>query len=177
MRRTPFNIEAMTTLAIRAKSFAALLMLAGAPVCLSAQSPATGTRGETTLTAEALAVGVRYSLRTDKLGVGAELVAGPQFAVALNDDHDDSRNWAGAYATLQLRVAGGVHVLASPIGVALVRGNDYTAAYPSAQFGIDYGKSRLSVGTLARVVRVPLANSEVQYRASWVPLRVSYRPK
>jgi hypothetical protein len=150
------------------KIFLAVLMLAVAAPC-SAQT--------SSITVEPVAVSLRYlpAALGASVRAGVEVMAGPQYAVNVNDAVTrDARSWAGAYATVQLRSSAGLSVNVSPAGVALVVGNDYAAAYPSAQLGVEYGRGRVSFGTLVRVIRVPTVNSSATYWTRWVPLRVSY---
>jgi hypothetical protein len=140
---------------------------------LSAAAP--GFAQTSSVTAEPVAVGLRYLPVGGSVRAGVEATAGPQYAVNVNDEVTrGARSWAGAYATVQLRSQAGVHMSISPAGVALVIGDDYAAAYPSAQLGVEYGRSRVSLGTLVRVIRVPTADSNATYWTRWIPLRVSY---
>jgi hypothetical protein len=136
---------------------------------------APGSAQTLSVTAEPVAVGLRYLPVGAAVRAGVDLTAGPQFALNVNDAVTrGARSWAGAYATVQFRSTAGVHVNVSPIGVALVIGDDYAAAYPGAQLGFEYGRSRFSVGTLVRVIRVPTADSNATYWTRWVPLRLGY---
>jgi hypothetical protein len=145
-----------------------LVLALAAPATSSAQS-------RVSVNAEPVAIGLDYGNRSAGWGLAVEALGGPQYGVDLHGTAESSaRRWASTFASLRYRSAGGFGVILSPLGASLMIGNDYSAVYPSAQLGVDYGKGRLGVGTFARVFRIPTADSNAEYWAQWVPVRISY---
>lgn len=138
-------------------------------------SPETAAgQGPVTLVAEPIAAGVEVLGRvggTTRLGLTA--TAGPSETVHLGTALGrDYRTVVNGYATVGLRVATNVEALVSPIGVAVVTGDDYAAAYPSAQAALAIAAGTLRLGSGIRVVRIAGSKGRGDYWWQWVPVRV-----
>jgi hypothetical protein len=130
--------------------------------------------GRLAVTGEPAAIGLSFAT-SQTTGLVLAAHAGPSFGLDVNDEiGGDARSWAGAYLGLGVRSEGGIGFHVSPLGAAVVAGNDYASVYPSAQLGVDYGRKRFRLGTMVRVIRVPTANSTAAYWTQWVPVRISY---
>jgi GNAT superfamily N-acetyltransferase len=167
--------------ALRAGVVRALLLLA--LICrpgatgLGAQTAALPVfrPNEVTVTAEPLAGGVQYLRGTGVVRLGAGLTAGPVYGVVLGGpEFGRLREWATAYPVLGLRVSPGLTVAVSPIGAALLGGDDFGAVYPSAQAGAELAVGAIRVGSWLRVVRIAGGDGTGSYRAVWSPVRLGY---
>jgi hypothetical protein len=153
-----------------------LLLLCAAGTAAGAQSP-TGTKGspnEVTLFAESFAGGVQY-LRVvgGPWRLGVQLAAGPSEGVLLSEEgFEELRSWATGYLAIGYRAANGFEAVVSPIGVAVLSGSDFAAAYPSGQLLLGLGTGRLRIGSVLRVVRIAGGNGSGDYRTEWIPIRV-----
>lgn len=140
---------------------------------LCATVPAAGQR-PVTVVVEPIAAGVEILGRvgaTTRLGLTA--TAGPSETVNVGADlARDYRTVVNGYATIGVRLGAGVEALLSPIGVAVVTGDDFAAAYPSAQAALAVAAGRIRVGTALRVVRIAGGNGTGDDWWQWVPLRI-----
>lgn len=153
-----------------------LLLLFAAGTAVGAQSPTgtTGSPNEVSLFAESFAGGVQYLRRAGgALRVGLQLAAGPSEGVLLSEESSEElRSWATGYLAIGYRASNGFEAVVSPIGVAVVSGGDFAAAYPSGQLLLGVATGRLRLGSVLRVVRIAGANGGGDYRTEWIPLRV-----
>ena len=138
---------------------------------LAAQAPSAN---EVTLFAESFAGGVQY-LR--HLGgpwrLGVQVGAGPTEGVTVSEEPgDNARTWATGYPTVGFRSPGGVELLLSPIGVAVISGSDFATVYPSGQLQLGLASGRFRVGSVLRVVRIAGGYGSGTYWTQWVPLRL-----
>lgn len=108
------------------------------PTDAAGQDNFGGNPNDLTVVAEPVAGGVRY-LRSlsPGLSVGAMLTAGPRYAVVLTGKSDDVRTWATIYPVLAYITPGGLQISVSPIGGAVVVGNDFGVRYPSGQVDLE----------------------------------------
>ena len=163
--------------ALREGVVRALLLLSLGATGLAAQATAVpGPRpNELTVTAEPLAAGVQYLRTAGSVQLGIGLVAGPAYGVVLRrGDFGRLREWATAYPVLGVRVSPGVRVALSPIGAALLGGDDFGAVYPSAQGGVVLGSGAIRAGSWVRVVRIAGGGGTGIYRGVWTPIRLGY---
>lgn len=137
---------------------------------LGADRP-TGAR--VAVLAEPLAAGLEVAWAGSRVRAGAALIAGPQFGVDVANA-PDVRAWANAQLVLGFRPAPRFELFVSPIGAALVVGDDFGAVYPSAQAGAEFGAARMRFGSLFRIIRIAGGNGSGTYWTQWIPLRVSY---
>lgn len=149
------------------------LVLLSCTAVLAAPTFATG-QGPVTLVAEPIAAGVEVLGRVGaatRLGITA--TAGPSETVNLEESWSrDYRTVLNGYATLGLRVTPSIEALISPIGVAVVTGDDFAAAYPSAQAALAVAAGRLRLGSGIRVVRIAGGSGTGDYWWQWIPLRI-----
>lgn len=124
--------------------------------------------------AEPLAAGLEVAWAGTRVRAGVALMAGPQFGVDVADADADVRSWANAQLMLGYRPAHTFELYLSPIGAALVIGDDFAAVYPSAQAGVEFGAGRIRFGSLFRVIRIAGGNGTGTYWTQWIPLRVAY---
>jgi hypothetical protein len=136
-------------------------------------APAAAQRS-VTLVAEPIAVGVEVLGRigaTTRVGLTA--TGGPSETVNLGEALSrDYRTVVNGYVTIGLRVAPKVEALVSPIGVAVVTGDDFAAACPSAQAAFAVAAGRLRFGSGLRVVRIAGGNGTGDYWWQWIPVRI-----
>lgn len=139
-------------------------------------APPVAAQSGVTISLEAAALGARWLHPVGGgWAAGVEAALGPRFGVRLaGDELDGARTWASASLTFASSSAGGVRGRVSPIGAALVVGNDYAALYPAAEAGAETEYGRLRAGSGVRVLRVAGANGTGEWRAWWVPLRLGY---
>ena len=160
----------------RALLWLALVIGAGA-TRLGAQAAATPASrpNEATVTAEPLAGGIQYSRGSGSFRLGLGLTAGPVYGVVLRrGEFGRLREWATAYPVLGVRVAPNLELSLSPIGAALLGGDDFGAVYPSAQGGVVLGLGSIRVGSWIRVVRIAGGEGTGIYRVVWTPIRLGY---
>ena len=161
---------------VRALMLVSLVCLPG-PAGLRAQESMVPVSrpNELTVTAEPLAAGIQYLRAAGRFRLGIGLTAGPAYGVVLRrGDFGRLREWATAYPVLGLRVSPGLTVALSPIGAALLGGDDFGAVYPSAQGGAVVGSGPLRVGSWVRVVRIAGGSGTGIYRVVWTPIRLGY---
>jgi hypothetical protein len=107
--------------------------------------------------------------------VGLGLTAGPLYGVVLRrGEFGRLREWATAYPVLGFGVAPNLEVALSPIGAALLGGDDFGAVYPSAQAGLVWGSGPLRLSSWVRVVRIAGGSGTGIYRVVWTPIRLGY---
>jgi GNAT superfamily N-acetyltransferase len=164
--------------AARALSLLSLLCLSGA-TGLGAQAAVPAAPpvrpNEVTVTAEPLAAGVQYLRASGSFRLGIGLTAGPAYGVVLRrGEFGRLREWATAYPVLGFGVSQNLEVALSPIGAALLGGDDFGAVYPSAQAGVVLGLGAIRVGSWVRVVRIAGGNGTGIYRVVWTPIRLGY---
>ena len=164
--------------AVRALLLLALVLGPGARG-LGAQAPPGESRAvrpnEVTVAAEPLAGGIQYLHGFGSFRLGLALTAGPAYGVVLRrGEFGRLREWATAYPVLGVRVGPNLEVALSPIGAALLGGDDFGAVYPSAQGGVVLGLGSIRVGSWIRVVRVAGGEGTGIYRVVWTPVRLGY---
>lgn len=129
---------------------------------------------QVTIYAEPLAGSVQLLTSEAGVAVGALVTGGPQFGIRINEPDDDTvRSWATAYPVLSLSGAR-ARLLFSPLGVALAKGNDFTAIYPSAQTVVELRNGRAAAGTGLRIIRVAGPNGSADWWTEWLLLRVGF---
>jgi GNAT superfamily N-acetyltransferase len=163
--------------ALREGAVRALLLLSLGAAGLGAQAtPAPASRpNELTLTAEPVAAGIQFLRGAGSVRLGIGLTAGPVYGVVIRrGEFGRLREWATAYPVLALRVSPGLTVALSPIGAALLGGDDFGAVYPSAQGGLVLGSGAIRVGSWVRVVRIAGGEGTGNYRVVWTPIRLGY---
>jgi hypothetical protein len=140
---------------------------------LCATAPAPGQR-PVTIVAEPIAVGVEVLGRVGSATrVGLTATAGPSETVNLGAARfRDYRTVVNGYATIGIRLAPPVEALISPIGVAVVTGDDFAAAYPSAQAALAVAAGPVRIGSGIRVVRVAGGSGGGDYWWQWIPIRI-----
>ena len=150
-----------------------LCLALSAAVSSAAQAP-VHARNEITVHAEPIAAGVRYARAIGtRTFVGPALTAGPFHGVAIDDAAGaDLREVATLHLAFVVAPTERLRVVLQPVGVALATGNDFGAAYPSAQGGMEWRLGRFVAGTDLRVIRVAGPNGSGDYRIHWIPLRV-----
>ena len=156
-------------------SFACLAGASG----LGAQAPPGESRAvrpnEVTVTAEPVAAGIQYLRSEGSFRLGIGVTAGPAYGVVLRrGGFGQLREWATAYPVLGLRVSPNLEFLLSPIGAALLGGDDFGAVYPSAQGGVVLGMGSVRAGSWVRVVRIAGGSGTGIYRLVWTPIRLGY---
>lgn len=125
--------------------------------------------------AEAVGAGVRYTAAVgSRVAIGPSITAGRSETVTISrsSEFGNLRTWATAYLTILVAPTPRLRVVLQPIGVAVTGGDDFAAAYPSAQGGLEWRSNRLLVGTDVRVLRIAGGNGTGHYWAAWIPLRV-----
>ena len=162
--------------AVRALLFLALVIGSGASGLGAQAAAAPASRpNEVTVTVEPLAGGIHYLHGFGSFRLGLGLTAGPAYGVVLRrGEFGRLREWATAYPVLGVRVASNLEVALSPIGAALLGGDDFGAVYPSAQGGVVLGLGSIRVGSWIRVVRIAGGESTGIYRVVWTPIRLGY---
>jgi len=163
--------------ALREGVVRALLLLSLGATGLSAQASAVPASrpDELTVTAEPLAAGIQYLRAAGSFRLGIGVTAGPVYGVVLGGpEFGRLREWATAYPVVGLRVSPSLTVALSPIGAALLGGDDFGAVYPSAQGGLVLGSGSIRVGSWVRVVRIAGGDGTGSYRVAWTPIRLGY---
>lgn len=163
--------------ALREGVVGALLVLSLGATGLTAQGTAVPASrpSELTVTAEPVAAGIQYLRGSGSFRVGIGLTAGPVYGVVLGGpEFGRLREWATAYPVVELRVSPSLAVALSPIGAALLGGDDFGAVYPSAQGGVLMGLGSIRVGSWVRVVRIAGGDGTGSYRVVWTPIRLGY---
>jgi hypothetical protein len=124
---------------------------------------------------EPLAAGLQYAWTTGAgLRLGAALAAGPQFGVDVTDPSAEIRSWANVQSLIAYRFPNGIEAFVSPVGAALVVGDDFGVVYPSAQMGVEFGGLRVRIGSVIRIIRMAGPNGTGDYWTQWIPLRIAY---
>lgn len=162
--------------AARALTLLTLACLPGA-AGLGAQEAISRTArpNEMTVTAEPLAAGIQYLHAWGSFRLGIGVTAGPAYGVVVRrGEFGRLREWATAYPVLGFRVSRNLEMALSPIGAALLGGDDFGAVYPSAQGGVVLGLDPIRVGSWVRVVRIAGGNGTGNYRVVWTPIRLGY---
>ena len=153
-------------------AWAVLLLSLGGAGGLHAQThppPAS----ELTLTVELAAAGARYMAGRGAWRLGAGVSAGSRHGLELmGDGAGDVRLVAAAYPVVSRSLGTGMRLLMSPLGAALISGNDFLGVYPSAQAGVEIVRGRLRLGSVARVVRIAGTEGSGDYLVTWSPLRL-----
>jgi len=159
---------------------AAVLVCTGLAIPAGAGAQTQGTQTaprsiEVQLFVEPVRAGAQVLLgRGPVWRAGLALGAGPSYAVTLRSaETRDVRSWAGAWAVVSARARNGIGVSVSPIGAALVIGNDFSAVYPSGEIAIAVGQGRVRGGSLVRVIRIAGGFGTGTWWTQWVPVRVS----
>ncbi|HEY9518745.1 MAG TPA: GNAT family N-acetyltransferase [Gemmatimonadales bacterium] len=162
--------------AVRALLLLALVCRPGATGLGAQATPAPAfPANELTVTAEPLAGGIQYVHGAGSFRLGIGLTAGPVYGVVLGGpEFGRLREWATAYPVLGLRVSPRFTVALSPIGAALLGGDDFGAVYPSAQAGAELALGAIRVGSWVRVVRIAGGDGTGSYRVVWSPVRLGY---
>lgn len=152
---------------------AAVLLTLSIPSPSAAQS-LSPSRNEIAIHIEPIAAGIRYAGAIGpRVSIGPSLTAGPFHGITLGDDDGAELREAGtAYLAIVLAPAERLRVVLQPIGAAVVTGDDFGAAYPSAQGGVEWRWGRFVAGTDLRVIRVAGPNGSGDYRLHWIPLRI-----
>lgn len=128
------------------------------------------------LHAEALAVGGYFTLPPESSwSVGLDLSVGKHLVVDVTDEGSGVTTYATGYLGAGWRPNEHWQVALSPVGLALVVGNDFAAIYPSGRFGISYFWERIGVGSELRVVRIAGSFGSGDYWVQWAPVRISFR--
>ena len=140
---------------------------------LTAPAVASG-QGVVTLVAEPIAAGVEVLGRVGSATrLGLTLTAGPSETANLGEYLGrDYRTVLNGYVTLGLRLAPTVEALVSPIGAAVVTGDDFAAVYPSAQGVLAVAAGPVRLGSGIRVVRIAAGSGRGDYWWQWIPLRI-----
>ncbi|HET9515960.1 MAG TPA: hypothetical protein VFO95_18650, partial [Gemmatimonadales bacterium] len=161
---------------VRALLLLALVLGPGAGGLVAQEAAAPASRpNEVTVTAEPLAGGIQYLHGFGSFRLGLGLTAGPAYGVVLRrGEFGRLREWATAYPVLGVRVAPNLEAALSPIGAALLGGDDFGAVYPSAQGGVVLGLGSVRVGSWIRVVRIAGGEGTGIYRVVWTPVRLGY---
>jgi hypothetical protein len=141
----------------------------------SPAQPAPG-RNRIVVFVEPLAAGAQY---TRGIGggwsTGAAVVAGPLRAVTIAQGGSGQfREWLGAYALLRYGPDQGIQAAVSPVGAALIVGDDFAAVYPSAQAGLEFARGRLNAGSWVRLIRIAGGGGSGLYRVRWSPVQLGY---
>jgi GNAT superfamily N-acetyltransferase len=155
----------------------ALLLLSLGATGLTAQATAVPASrpNELTVTAEPLAAGIQYLRAAGSFRLGLGVTAGPMYGVVLGGpEFGRLREWVTAYPVAGLRVSPSLTVALSPIGAALLSGDDFGAVYPSAQGGLELGSGSIRAGSWVRVVRIAGGDGTGSYRVVWTPIRLGY---
>lgn len=163
--------------ALREGVVRALLFLSLGATGLGAQEPAVSASrpNEVTITAEPLAAGMQYLRGSGSVRLGIGLTAGPVYGVVIRrGEFGRLREWVTAYPVLGFRVSPGLTAALSPIGAALLGGDDFAAVYPSAQAGLVLGSGSIRAGSWIRVVRIAGGEGTGIYRVVWTPIRLGY---
>lgn len=161
--------------ALMALVFAGLPGAAGLGAQATASAAPAARPNEVTVTAEPVAAGIQYLHASGSFRLGIGVTAGPAYGVVLRrGEFGRLREWATAYPVLGFGVAPNLEVALSPIGAALLGGDDFGAVYPSAQGGVVLGLGTIRVGSWVRVVRIAGGNGTGIYRVVWTPIRLGY---
>ena len=150
-------------------------LLTGAPLCAQQNRAASRSASDVLVFVEPIAAGLQYAWTTRAgLRLGAALTAGPQFGVDVADASAELRSWANVQSLLAYRFPNGIEAFVSPVGAALVVGDDFGAVYPSAQIGVEFGGLRTRFGSILRIIRIAGPDGTGDYWTQWIPIRIAY---
>ena len=154
-----------------------LVILVGLVTAAAAPEGASqGTSASVEIHAEALAVGAELTLPVAAAwSVGGEVSVGKHLSVAVTDAGAGLDTYATGYLALRWTPDAAWQVVLSPIGFAVVVGNDFGTAYPSARLGMSRFLGHWGIGTEVRVVRIAGGGGSGDYWIQWAPVRLAVR--
>jgi len=122
-----------------------------------------------------LTLGLSYTRSINRLWeVGVIATGGKHLGATVTRDHvGDLDIWISTYGHLAAQVVPHTVLIARPIGVVVLTGGDFSAAYPSAGGGIEYRLARLRFGTDVQIVRIAGPNGTGEYWVRWLPARIA----
>ncbi len=148
-----------------------LSVVSAAPECVSQVSP-----GFVEVHVEAVAVGAALVVPVGGAwSVGGDVSVGKHAVVNVTDAGAGIDTYATGYLGLRWTPDAAWQLALSPLGAAVVVGNDFGTAYPSARLGISRFWRRVGIGTEVRLVRIAGGGGSGDYWVQWVPVRVAVR--
>jgi len=127
------------------------------------------------LHASPLTLGLSYARSINRVWeAGVTVTGGKHLGTTITREHaGDLDVWMSAYGQLAVQVVPHAVLTARPIGVVVLTGGDFGAAYPSAGGGIEYRLARLRFGTDMQVIRIAGPNGTGEYWVRWLPARIA----
>ncbi len=122
-----------------------------------------------------LTLGLSYARSINQAWeVGLAATGGKHLGATVSREHlGDLDVWMSAYPQLAVQAIPHTVLVARPIGVVVLTGGDFGAAYPSAGGGIEYRLARLRFGTDIQVIRIAGPNGTGEYWVRWLPARIA----
>jgi len=166
MRRTVFLMFVLTTAQV-CPAFSAVAQIRDGA---GGNSP-----NQIVLQAGVLTLGLSYARSINRVWeVGLAATGGKHLGATITREHlGDLDVWISTYAQLAVRVVPQTFLIAQPIGVVVLTGEDLSAAYPSVGGGIEYRLERLRFGTDVQVIRIAGPNGAGEYWVRWLPARIA----
>jgi len=122
-----------------------------------------------------LTLGLSYARSINRVWeAGVTATGGKHLGATITREHaGDLDVWMSAYAQVAAQIVPHTVVIARPIGVVVLTGGDFSAAYPSAGGGIEYRLARMRFGTDVQVIRIAGPNGTGEYWVRWLPARIA----
>lgn len=107
---------------------------------------------------------------------GLLAMGGKQLGVTLSSEDTDNLDvWMNANLQLGLKVTPSFALVVRPIGVVVLSGDDFSAAYPSTSGGVEYRLRGFRFGSDVAVIRIAGVDGTGEYWVRWLPARIAFR--